>query len=160
MKLTTHLEDTVYGYQKWGEYNAWIEVINYFDFRRECSYTSDKVILELSKPSFASNSGNEVQNVFTPPNGSNPIWRLDDVSITDFEIAIYNRYGRRVHYFIGNIRDWGGWDGRINNSSSYVATGVYFYVIKDFSVAPPFDTAQSVDLGDVKKGAIHVFLTE
>lgn len=160
VKITTEQEDTVYAYQKWGVYEAWIEVVNYFDFRRECYYTSDKINLELSKPSFASSDGNEVQNVFSPPNGSNPIWRLDDVSIIDFEIAIYNRYGRRIHYFKGNIRDWGGWDGRINNSSSYVATGVYFYVIKEFSTAPSFGTTESVDLGDVKKGAIHVFNTE
>ena len=81
-------------------------------------------------------SSGSLPNVFSIPNGS---FQFDDKSITTFEIVIYNRYGKRVHKFEGNIRDWPGWDGRINESNRYVSTGVYFYVIKRLDLLRDFN---------------------
>ena len=77
-----------------------------------------------------------IMNVFAI--GDNNIFRFDEVSIEEMHIEIYNRYGKRVHEYDGNIRDWEGWDGRINNSSNYVQTGVYYYVVQWRNVLQDF----------------------
>jgi len=79
-----------------------------------------------------------IYNVITiPPDGTNDRFRFTgDVSITDFEIVIFNRYGNRVHKFKGNIRDWDGWGGTDDGSDRYVNSGVYFYVVKELFVLP------------------------
>jgi gliding motility-associated-like protein len=78
-------------------------------------------------------------NVFTPNNsgdndilnieGSNDIFRSEDVSVVTMDIAIFDRAGRKVHAFSGNIRDWEGWDGNVMHSNREAPEGVYFYVI-------------------------------
>lgn len=145
-------------YHKYGTYLSKVTAINYFDFRQECEHTSEESEVVLSVPSLVA------PNVFTPPNGQNPIWRYVDVSITDFEIAVYNRIGQRVHYFEGNIRDWGGWDGTNKNTSNYVSTGVYFYVLKDFSYSQLFNEKSEDNTptfeDTVYQGVIHVFNSE
>jgi hypothetical protein len=157
---TTIDTNIAHQYYSYGAYKVWLEAINYFDFRRSCTDVSESDSAKFDTPDFVTNEGS-IQNVFTPPNGLNPIWRYEDVSITFFEIAIYNRYGRRVHHFEGNIRDWLGWDGTVNNTSNYVSTGVYYYVLKDYNTAPKFGAAQNPEIDNsVKKGMIHVFNTE
>lgn len=109
-------------------------------------------------------------NVFTPPNGNIQYFRFyQDASITDFEIAIYNRYGKRVYHYTGNIRDWDGWDGRIKDSNRVVQTGVYYYVVKEIRGLPDFDTGIVGDLteegedkskNNIHRGFIHVYNTE
>jgi hypothetical protein len=81
----------------------------------------------------------QTPNFFSVNSSQYPAWRFYDVSITDFEISIFSRYGIRVHHFEGNIRDWEGWDGRINNSDNYASTGVYYYVVKDFNAIHNID---------------------
>jgi hypothetical protein len=81
----------------------------------------------------------EAPNAFAVNSDKYPAWRFYDVSITDFEIAIYNRYGVRVHHFKGNIRDWDGWDGRIGNTNNYASTGVYYYVVKNLFAVPYYN---------------------
>lgn len=155
--ITTADQVVYHDYRAYGNYEVTMEAINYFDFRQECSDMSEITDIELSKPELSA------PNVFSPPGGENPIWRYTDVSITDFDIVIYNRIGQKVHSFKGNVRDWGGWDGTKNNSSSYVSTGVYFYVLKDFSHAPNFNVGNdnNPEFGDtVYKGYIHVYTTE
>lgn len=158
ISFTTSKDTIFHEYYSYGVYQVWMEAINYFENRLECYDVSDKTQIELSVPEL------KAPNVFTPPGGDNPIWRYEDVSITDFEIAIYNRYGRRVHSFKGNIRDWGGWDGSANNSSSYVSTGVYFYILKDFSHSALFNEVSNDNVPDfdatIYKGAIHVYNTQ
>jgi hypothetical protein len=78
-------------------------------------------------------------NYITIPNGSVNVFRFLDITIEEFEISIFNRNGIRVHHFEGNIRDWDGWDGRNDDGKNYVPTGVYFYIVKDYTVALPFD---------------------
>ena len=82
----------------------------------------------------------ELPNVFLPGGDPEYIRFKEDVSITDFEIAIYNRFGKRVYHYMGNIRDWEGWDGRVKNSDRYVSSGVYFYVVKEIKVLPDYST--------------------
>ncbi len=70
-------------------------------------------------------------NVFTP-NGDNvnDYFKPYNVSLRDFEISIYTRAGKRIyHYKGGDLRNWQGWDGRIQNTGKDAAEGVYFYVI-------------------------------
>ena len=58
-------------------------------------------------------------------------FRVYDKHITAFEILIFTRYGQKVHHFKGNdIKEWQGWDGKINNSDRLAKTGVYYYIIK------------------------------
>jgi len=90
-------------------------------------------------------------------------WRLfNDVSITEMEVTIYSRYGEKVHYFKGNIRDWDGWDGTRMGSNKYVRTGVYYYVIHPLNTLPMYDNQKNPDpnysIGtDITRGFIHVF---
>ncbi|MFW5657563.1 MAG: gliding motility-associated C-terminal domain-containing protein, partial [Bacteroidota bacterium] len=70
---------------------------------------------------------------FFTPNGDglNDHFRVYDVSIHEFEITIFNRWGRVVHKFRGNdIRDWIGWDGKVNNTNQDASPGVYYFVIR------------------------------
>jgi len=112
-------------------------------------------------------------NVFSCPEGENNYFRfIGDVSITFFEIAIYNRYGNRIYHFEGDIRDWEGWDGMDHNSKNYVHTGVYYYVVKEIKTLPDFETGRKPrltanDIADVDKpaptiykGFVHVYNTE
>lgn len=114
-----------------------------------------------------------INNVITiPPDGINDYFRLTgDVSITDFEIKIYNRYGGRVYKFEGNIRDWEGWNGTDDGTENYVNSGVYFYVVKKIFVLPMDYHGRKPKLftdnpnaenhvNDVYRGFIHVFNTE
>jgi gliding motility-associated-like protein len=108
--------------------------------------------------------------VFTPPNGNVKYFRFyQDASITDFEIAIYNRFGKRVYHFAGNIRDWDGWDGTIKGSNRVVQTGVYYYVVKEIRGLPDFDSHIVGDLtkegednskNTIHRGFVHVYNTE
>lgn len=104
---------------------------------------SVKTTLTVSKPEL------QVPNVFTPNgDGINDIFRVYDVSITDFHIIIYNRYGEKVHEFKGDIRNWQGWNGKINNSNSNAADGVYYYVISKASAIEDYTTGKPADLNN------------
>jgi hypothetical protein len=145
-------------YLAYGTYYPQLSVVKYFDFRRECydatDANDDALMVEVDIPEL------DAGNVFSPPNGKYPVWRFHDVSITDFELAIYNRYGKRVHYFEGNIRDWDGWDGTNKSTSNYASTGVYYYVLKNFSTIPYFNGEKPVYEPIVYSGYIHLFNTE
>jgi hypothetical protein len=64
-----------------------------------------------------------------PENYKNDIFRIYDVSIYDISIIIFNRYGKKVHEYQGNIRNWTGWDGKVLNSNRNASEGVYYYVV-------------------------------
>jgi hypothetical protein len=120
-------------------------------------------------------------NVFSCPGGESNYFRfIGDVSITFFEIAIYNRFGKRIYHYEGNIRDWEGWDGMDNNSKNYVHTGVYYYVVKEIKTLPDFETGRKprlmynydsgtstqgdnttqTDKNSLYKGFVHIYNTE
>ena len=91
-----------------------------------CVYTADPVRITVDDPLL------EAPNVFTP-NGdtTNDYFKPHAVSLRKFEITIFTRTGQRVYRYRGDdLRDWLGWDGRIENTGKEAAEGVYFYVIK------------------------------
>jgi hypothetical protein len=94
-----------------------------------------------------------IPNVFTPNNdgkndyfifypfdsnvAGNPGSRF--ASIKNFHITIFDRWGRKVHEFSGDINEWvgsgktgshGGWDGKVLNSNTDAIPGIYYYVIE------------------------------
>jgi CHU_C Type IX secretion signal domain len=113
-----------------------------------CVDTSVTEILIYIKPSELG----AVPNVFTPNNdGKNDYFVFypydDDVkdnpgsrfaSIRTFHITIFDRWGRKVHEFNGDINDWvgngkdgshGGWDGKILGTNADAVPGIYYYII-------------------------------
>lgn len=105
-------------------------------------------------------------NVFTPPNGEIEYFRFTgDVSITHIDISIYNRYGKRVYEYQGNVRDWEGWNGRMKGTGKYVSTGVYYYVIKEMYELPNYDPENQGGIEPSVKptllrGFVHVYTSE
>lgn len=75
-----------------------------------------------------------IPNVFTPnDDGLNDKFIVDKTSLRYLKIDIFSRGGMRVYSFYGEgelLRDWDGWDGRINNSSLKASPGIYFYIIR------------------------------
>jgi len=63
------------------------------------------------------------------PSNKNNLFRTYDVSIYNFSIKIFSRYGTIVHEYRGNIRDWKGWDGKIKDSDRDAPEGVYYWVV-------------------------------
>lgn len=92
----------------------------------------------------------DLPNVFSVPDYY--LRFIGDVSITFFEIAIYNRYGKRIYHYEGHIRDWEGWDGKPKGSDSYVSTGVYYWVVKEINVLPYFKTGVKPKLSSGESG--------
>lgn len=75
-----------------------------------------------------------VPNVFTPNgDGTNDEFVVKFWSMQNIEIAIFNRWGKKVHYWeSGDVRGFEGtwtetvWDGRLMGGR-YASPGVYFY---------------------------------
>jgi hypothetical protein len=136
--------------------------------------TDDTYPIVVDKAQIDGQDGTGMNNVITiPPDGVNDYFRFTgDVSMTDFEIMIYNRYGGRVYHYKGNIRDWSGWDGSDDGTSRFVNTGVYYYVVKEINVFPSEEGLKPklvfeeeadkndpdfVGTNNVMRGFIHVF---
>jgi hypothetical protein len=131
--LKTTKDSVLKEYFLWGNYNVKLTAQhNVKWWNQTCTsdttiISDDKTGIHLSQPTL------QTPNVFCVNSSSYlGTWRFEDVTIAEFEIAIYSRTGRRVHHFKGNIRDWNGWDGSIRNSDNKVSTGVYYYVVKAF----------------------------
>jgi gliding motility-associated-like protein len=174
--IRTTADTIVHKYEKPGTYSPKLVAYKNVDFTDACKDTFPKEndeSVEIIVNDWSIDGGNsltamKIPNVFTPPNGEYPYWRFyDDVSITDFEIIIYNRYGKKVYEYKGNIRNWDGWDGKNKGTDKTVPTGVYYYVVKKITTLPNFDPATKNDAtknksipGEVYKNFIHVFNTE
>lgn len=96
------------------------------------------IAMNLSKPELF------VPNIFTP-NGDNKNdeFRVSYVSIKDFEIAIYNTFGKKV-YESNDITK--GWDGTYKGRD--MANGAYYYVI---------EATDSAGNKIEKKGTVNLF---
>ncbi len=84
----------------------------------------------------------DIPNVFTPnDDGINDVFTIYSQSLREFEIAIYDRWGKRVYHYDGDINDWDGWSGKIKNSERNASPGEYFYVItaKGWEHSPPVE---------------------
>jgi len=91
-----------------------------------CVYITDPVTINVDEPAL------EVANVFTPNgDGENDYFKPHGISLRQFEIRIFTPAGRQVYHYRGdNLRDWQGWDGRIEGTGRDAAPGVYFYTIR------------------------------
>lgn len=72
-----------------------------------------------------------IPNVFTP-SGSAPNFKIseDDLrSIKSFKIVIVNRTGQQVYRFVGDPKQWDGWNGKVDGTKGDAPAGVYYFVI-------------------------------
>jgi gliding motility-associated-like protein len=84
-----------------------------------CSFTASKEVFNICKPSIF------IPNAFTPNgDGVNDFFKPVAVSIIEFNMIIYNRWGELV-YETDNLEP--GWDGEINYQCA--PQDVYIYVI-------------------------------
>lgn len=86
---------------------------------RGACVVSDTVVIHPCDPEFI------IPNVFTPNgDGYNDRFKAVVTNIKDYEMIIFNRWGKEVYRSEDMFE---GWDGNINNSKA--AQGVYFFVI-------------------------------
>jgi hypothetical protein len=72
-----------------------------------------------------------IPNVFTP-GGSSPVFKIseDDLhSLRSFKIVIVNRSGQQVYRYVGDPKQWQGWNGKIDGTKGDAPSGVYYFVI-------------------------------
>ncbi len=83
-----------------------------------------------------------IPNVFSPnDDGRNDVFKVSNLE-GSWEMRIYDRWGNTV--FATQQAQGAAWDGR-NIQGEEVATGVYFYVIKDMNSAQSYS------------GSLHLF---
>ncbi len=119
------IEHTFYYIDPANDLNPYTIVLTTYSEEANCT-SSDSIEITLE------NSDIIIANFFSPNNDDiNDVWRIYDVSIRDFELWIFNRWGRLVHKFDGDdIRDWEGWDGNFKDSNRQAPEGVYYYVLR------------------------------
>lgn len=75
-----------------------------------------------------------IPNVFTPNgDGFNDNFMVESKSLRNISVEVFSRSGMKVYSFFGEgetLRNWQGWDGNVNGSSTKASAGVYFYIIK------------------------------
>jgi gliding motility-associated-like protein len=107
-----------------GEYKVKLTI----ESEKHCidSMTFEKIVVE--------DSDLEIPNVFTPnDDGLNDRFMVMKKSLRYISVKVYSRSGKMVYNFSGegeSLRNWEGWDGKVNNSSAEATPGVYFYVIR------------------------------
>ena len=111
-------------YYKPGEYSIKLTIES--DLHCIDSMRFDKIEVEKSLL--------DIPNVFTPNgDGYNERFIVQKKSLRYLSVDIYSRSGKKVYSFSGQgeaLRDWEGWDGRVNNTSTLASPGVYFYIIR------------------------------
>ena len=75
----------------------------------------------------------DIPNVFTPNEDSyNDKFIVSGKSLQSIYVQIFNRLGKRIYEYTGHgaaIKDWEGWDGKINGRSD-ASPGMYYYIIR------------------------------
>lgn len=111
-------------YYKPGEYTILLKIessLNCID-----SVRSQKIVVDPSSIN--------IPNVFSPgDDGYNDKFRIDATSMRYVSMAVFSQSGIKVYGFSGEgerLKNWDGWDGKINNSSIDASPGIYFYVIR------------------------------
>lgn len=111
-------------YYKPGEYTVKLTV----ESDKHCldSMRSEKIVVDPSEL--------DIPNVFTPDgDGINDFFIVESKSLRYLSVEVFSRSGKMVYNFSGqdeNLRNWEGWDGKVNNSSAKATPGVYFYIIR------------------------------
>ena len=74
-----------------------------------------------------------IPNVFTPNNdGTNDTWAPIYESLLEYDIYIYNRWGRLVHQYAGPVGSYLGWDGHTMGGGE-APEGTYYVVASGFT---------------------------
>ena len=164
IETQTDTAKLVHEYKLPGTYTATLITQSPDPYNCVDSFQVENIIIELEPAEF------KLPNVFTPNNdGHNDIaklwddnnphnaFRSNDISVFSIEITIFDRIGKKVHEYSGNIRDWKGWDGNVMDSNRKAPDGVYFYCLtRTFSAAPEGSTEQ--ELREEKDtGFIHLY---
>ncbi|MFK7972077.1 MAG: PKD domain-containing protein [Bacteroidia bacterium] len=114
---TSTLAEPVHEYREPGRYEVTLVVTD----ERGCTYTRGAVI-EVTKT-----IGDFFPSAFTPNgDGFNDTYEIGGYNLIDFQIIVYNRWGREV--FKANNVDF-AWNGR-DASDAEVPEGVYVYVAR------------------------------
>lgn len=78
----------------------------------------------------------DIPNAFTPDDdGYNDRFMVYSKSLRFVNMEVFSRSGLKVYSFRGEgekLKDWQGWDGKINNTSIEARPGIYFYIIRAF----------------------------
>ena len=88
---------------------------------------------------------------------SNNIFRSEDISVVTIDITIFDRAGRKMHTYAGDIRDWKGWDGLVMNSDRKAPEGVYFWVVSSLIYFKNPDPQQNDITKEVYSGFFHLY---
>lgn len=105
-------------------------------------------------------------NVFSPDHeytlenyetSENDIFRSEDVSVVTIEITIFDRAGRKMHEYSGDIRDWKGWDGNVMNSSRKAPEGVYYWAVSTLIYFKNPDPNDPPIKKEVYSGFFHLY---
>jgi PKD repeat protein len=123
----SYLKDPLpHTYYKPGEYTVLLTIesnLNCID-----SLRSQKIVVDPSAI--------DIPNVFTPDGDTwNDKFAIDATSMRYVSMEIFSQSGQKVYAFSGDgerLKNWEGWDGKINNSSIEARPGIYFYVIRAF----------------------------
>jgi gliding motility-associated-like protein len=111
-------------YYKPGEYKISLTIES--DSLCTDSTSFEKIVVEPSSLN--------IPNVFTPDgDGLNDFFMVDAKSLKYLSVNIYSRSGIKVFDFVGDgekLRDWTGWNGNVNNSSTKASPGIYYYIIR------------------------------
>jgi gliding motility-associated-like protein len=119
------------------------------------SVSAEKCTDSVSTTIIVAQSEIEFPNVFTPDgSGVNDMFKPDFNSLVYFKITIYNRWGRVVHEFDGDVNDWSGWDGKTKLGLE-ASPGVYFFIV----VPKGYGKIKAADPTGAKqyKGFVYLF---
>ncbi len=162
--LTTEIDadtaEIVHDYMLPGKYTAML-----FTRSPEPYFCLDSIVIENSIELLSAEFS--MPNVFTP-NGDlrndiiklyeeNNVFRSKDVSIYNIDITIFDRMGKKVHQYSGNIRDWKGWDGFVMDSNREAPDGVYFYCLTRHFYGTSEASTEMIRREEKDKGFIHLY---
>lgn len=101
---------------------------------------------------------NDIALLYNPEAESpNNVFRSTDVSVYFIDITIFDRIGKKVHHYSGNIRDWMGWDGNVMGSNREAPDGVYFYCLTWVFYGTSEDDKELHRMEKSSKGFIHLY---
>lgn len=111
-------------YYRPGEYK--VKLIIESDLHCIDSMIFEKIVVDPSEL--------KIPNVFTPDgDGNNDYFVVESKSLRNINVEIFSKSGLKVYSFYGEgetLREWQGWDGNVNRTSTRAAPGVYYYIIR------------------------------
>lgn len=123
----SHLKDPPpHVYYKPGEYWVTLDIVS----ELFCADAADSIKITVEPSEL------DIPNVFTPDDdGYNDRFRIESKSLRFVSMEVFSQSGLKVYGFSGEgerLKNWDGWDGKINNSSTKARPGVYFYIIRAY----------------------------